>query len=305
MGRELVIGSSLYDVCIKFPLDNEQGIEVTTAIGGKGLNIAWNLRKLNVPVDLISPVGIDNMGKHIQSRLDEADIPLLPREDEFRPNATGVFICLLRNGELSRYLTEFTGAPQLENYLRSTVDWTRYSWVITDTSQPEYVYELLSQVKSDNGEIKIGIEASSRSSVAAMRDVSSIVDYFVANEAEGLILAESMGIDTIDDLGVRLNNSGVDTVLITRGNLGAVVYKEGNKYEQPAVQVDKPIVSTIGAGDSVTATFFALYYQYGLDIATSLRLSMMVASDIVRQDDPKILTLSDELKTLINEGKLS
>lgn len=71
---------------------------------------------------------------------------------------------------------------------------------------------------------------------------------------------------------------GIRLLLLTLGERGSVCYRDGLRYEMPAVPV--PAVSTVGAGDSFSATFL-IHYLSGEDIPSALAAASAVAAFVV------------------------
>ena len=74
----------------------------------------------------------------------------------------------------------------------------------------------------------------------------------------------------------KLQSMGAQNVMVTLGNLGAVlVYKNGESYTQAAPKGE--VISAVGAGDSAVAAFLAEYLKSG-DYKNCLKLSVAAGS---------------------------
>ena len=80
-------------------------------------------------------------------------------------------------------------------------------------------------------------------------------DVVKLNDEEQLILAPLLefGSDSQDDFAKHLRKFGVQTVVLTRGSRGCVVYGDGSRVEIKGEPVE--VVDTVGAGDAFTAAF--------------------------------------------------
>ena len=101
------------------------------------------------------------------------------------------------------------------------------------------------------------------------------VDILFANEAELTALAGN------DDLeaAVATFAAKVPTLVVTRGERGALVVQDGNRVEVPAEPIDR-LVDTTGAGDLFAAGFLHGQAQ-GRDLSASLRLGALCAAEVL------------------------
>ncbi len=75
----------------------------------------------------------------------------------------------------------------------------------------------------------------------------------------------------------RFHDMGVENVMLTRGERGAIYSKsDGTKNEYPAISVER-ITDPTGAGDAFTAGFFSTYLKTG-DIDRAMRVGIKVAT---------------------------
>lgn len=101
------------------------------------------------------------------------------------------------------------------------------------------------------------------------------VDILFANEAELTALAGN------DDLeaAVATFAAKVPTLVVTRGERGALAVQDGNRVEVPAEPIDR-LVDTTGAGDLFAAGFLHGQAQ-GRDLSASLRLGALCAAEVL------------------------
>ena len=85
--KVLVIGSSVCDVIInvqQMPLigEDENVISQSLNLGGCAFNVANILKYLNIPFDLLSPVGIGIYGDFVRNEMIKKNIPILLESKE-------------------------------------------------------------------------------------------------------------------------------------------------------------------------------------------------------------------------------
>lgn len=101
------------------------------------------------------------------------------------------------------------------------------------------------------------------------------VDILFANEYEARLLA---GADTTEQALATLTPQ-VATLVLTRGEHGAMAVSGGERLAVPAVPVER-VIDTTGAGDQFAAGFIAALVR-GEDVAAALHAGARTAADIV------------------------
>jgi sugar/nucleoside kinase (ribokinase family) len=113
-----------------------------------------------------------------------------------------------------------------------------------------------------------------RAGVLGMIEAST-VDILFGNEDE---VRHLTGCDTLEDCLAQLS-ARVETLVITRGPLGAVARSDGQTVEIAAPKVDR-IVDTTGAGDLFAAGFLAGRCR-GRPLKASLETGAIAAAEII------------------------
>lgn len=101
-----------------------------------------------------------------------------------------------------------------------------------------------------------------------------LVDILFANEEELALLGESEVEGAIASLAGQ-----VETLVVTRGEHGALAVKGGKRFEIAALPVDK-VVDTTGAGDLFAAGFLAGEARGG-SVDDCLRLGAIAAAEVI------------------------
>lgn len=101
------------------------------------------------------------------------------------------------------------------------------------------------------------------------------IDILFANEAEIRSLAQIHDFDA----AVAAIAAKLPTLVVTRGEQGAIAVHNGTHFAVPAQPIDK-VVDTTGAGDLFASGFLAGQAQ-GRDIETSLHMGAIAAAEII------------------------
>jgi len=89
--------------------------------------------------------------------------------------------------------------------------------------------------------------------------------------------ARIFGKGSEEDYIRRFHDMGVENVMLTRGERGAIYSSsDGTKNEYPAIKVER-IADPTGAGDAFTAGFFATYLKTG-DVDRAMKVGIKVAT---------------------------
>jgi sugar/nucleoside kinase (ribokinase family) len=105
---------------------------------------------------------------------------------------------------------------------------------------------------------------------------SGSLDILFANEVEILQLAEAQGVEA----AMAKFGGKVPTLVVTRGEQGAIAVRGDERAEVPAEPVSK-LVDTTGAGDLFAAGFLAgVARDHGL--TDSLRLGAICAAEVIQ-----------------------
>ena len=102
------------------------------------------------------------------------------------------------------------------------------------------------------------------------------IDLLFANEAEIQALAGVPHLET----AVSAVKDKVETLVVTRSELGAIAVRGGERAEVPAEPIER-LVDTTGAGDLFAAGFLAGEAR-GLELDKSLRLGAIAAAEVIQ-----------------------
>jgi ribokinase len=99
-----------------------------------------------------------------------------------------------------------------------------------------------------------------------------LVDILFVNETEGKKMTNS--VNPLDILQLIKNLYGINHVVLTLGDRGAMTLFDGEVFKEPAVKVD--VIDTTGAGDTFTGYYLAGLNQTN-DCQTALKLAVRSA----------------------------
>lgn len=251
--RVVVIGDALID-----EMRDDRGVR--EFVGGAALNVAVGLSVLGVPTTLIAMVGDDEPGERIRMFLADFGVELLATP---APHGTARAVSERAGGaepvyvfnEAARRRRIFFGDAERAAVAAAPV--VAISCVaFDDEGQAGDLRELVS-VRGG----ALVVDPNPRSGM--MRDVAAFVRGFealvpgadlvkVGDDDATLLYDASLG--TVRE---RLRSLGARAVLATAGAAGAGVAGDFGVVEAGIVSLPGAVVDTMGAGDSMTATFAA------------------------------------------------
>jgi len=220
--------------------------------GGAPFNVAWHLQGLECPPLLVSRVGDDTRGLRLQGLMEGwgLDTGYL-QVDTHHP--TGIVRVEMRHGEPAYRIED----QQAYDHLTPPVHLPSDLGILyhgTLALRHQDSRDALEHIHHTHG-CPVFIDLNLRSPWWRPGDIPPLLhraSHVKLNEAELAQLAGEGGDQDIRARGL-LRAYGLDTLCVTRGAAGAVVYcRDGARYETcPAAAV--PVVDTVGAGDAFAA----------------------------------------------------
>lgn len=260
--RIIVVGSSNTDMVVKMdrlpgPGETLIGDEFIMAAGGKGANQAVAAARLGGKVTFVARVGQDIFGQRaiegftkegigtdfiVQDRVSPSGVALI-FVDQKGENSIGV--ASGANGQLS-----------VQDVLAARVEFETANVLLLQLETPIETVRYASRSAREMGVMVILNPAPAR---ALDDDLLRNVTVLTPNESEaGLLTGVSITDDaTAEEAAKRLNQRGVENVIITLGAKGALVVNEDSAQLVPSKEVQA--VDTTAAGDAFNgALAFAL-----------------------------------------------
>lgn len=253
MGRITVIGSANTDLIIfadKIPVIGETiiGNEFYMMEGGKGANQAVAIKRLGGAVDFLCCVGDDLYGKN-KFKSFEAEGFNLDYIKMIEKTHTGIAMITV-DREAHNSIVVAPGAnSKLSCFIIDSAD--------PFSSETEY---LLLQLEIPLKSVEYAIAKAKKKGIKVILNAApaqqlgshllTMLDILIVNETEASILTEIElnGLQSIEKMGKKLMDKGVETVIITLGVKGTYVFTPEEQFHVPAYTVEA--VDTTAAGDT-------------------------------------------------------
>lgn len=245
----------------------EQDVTAQVALGGSGGICAAALARLGLTVGLAAAVGDDDLGTLVTQRLADRGVQLDHIQRSAQP--TGLSVHLLRDGD--RAILTHPGAID-------DLDVDAACRAIRE-AKPRHVHvtsvfligalrergaEILTAARTAGAGVSVDTNYDPTERFDApdwLRDA----DVLLPNAAEARGLARESGLEQ----AARALTSRGATVVVKRGERGALAVADGAVVRVPAPKPTHPIADTVGAGDAFDAGLIRARLD-GRDLATQL-----------------------------------
>ncbi|KNE21628.1 hexose kinase [Virgibacillus pantothenticus] len=278
--------------------------DVSKTAGGKGLNVARVIRQLDEPVAASGLLG-GSLGDFISKELKRLDI-----QNDFMAieGDTRNCIAIIHDGKQTEILEsgpviqekEANGFLTTFRELAEQANWITVSGSLPKGLPDDYYQEMLAIAK----EVGTPVLLDTKGDLLARALQSETPPYLMKpNQDE---LADLLGKETlcIEDIKAAVQSplfAGVEWVVVTLGELGAVV-----KHKDKAYRVQSPkinAVNPVGSGDSVIAGFATgLARQLGGEKLMKFGLTMGVLNAMEEQtgyiDTSKIVWCMEQMEVM-------
>ena len=176
---------------------------------------------------------------------------------------------------------------------------------IVISSVNKNILDYLQGIKQKFPEKVFCLEIAGRKTVSHIIPYLNIFDFYISNLKEALQFGvELKSSSNIEDIMKKISERGPKSVVVTGGSKGIYYgFKDQyNRFTTKKIKAKKvkKIVSTIGAGDSVTASFCAAYYGFGLSIEKSLEIAKIIAALTIKQNRPFPRTIPPKILKYLN-----
>lgn len=229
--------------------------EILIDIGGGGLNSAFNLKNLNAEVETIVKLGNDFIGKIIEKKIEEKEIPA--KILKIKGNSTLSVIFLNKNsGE--KYIFTYRGEEIFEK--KDIPQYKNSAYLISTGVTPIKVWgDIISLLKKHNNFVGI-LPSKYFLKNKTSKEILKKCDFIVVNEEEAkLILGKNENLLYF----LREFNELFENVLIkiiTFGKTGAfLIFKNKVIFVESLKRVK--VVDTTGAGDCFASTAFGFVIE--------------------------------------------
>ncbi|MDE0471549.1 MAG: carbohydrate kinase [Ekhidna sp.] len=229
--------------------------------GGAPLNVAIHLQNLNVPSGVISRVGSDDAGKELIRFLNNRGVNTdLIQTDPDRDTGT-VRVNIDKNNEPLYTIVEKAAWDFIDDsFLKSNINpkYIVHGSLICRSAESSLSLQKL--LKNTNAKVVFDLNLRSpyygKPTIDALMKTANIVKM---NREEFKILKGWFHIKNSEKCGdmeaLKALYPNLEIIIATKGEDGAVAWKEGKRQSVTAVKVD--IVDTVGSGDAFLAAFIA------------------------------------------------
>jgi sugar/nucleoside kinase (ribokinase family) len=259
--------------------------------GGSAANTLAAMANIGTKCAFIGQVADDQLGQIFAHDIRAAgvDFNVAPRSEE--PPTARCLILVTQDGQ--RTMNTFLGAAQYLPPAAIDEDMIRRSDILYlegylwDPEEPRAAMQKAIEIARDAGN-RVALTMSDAFVIERHRDGlqglidDGKIDILFANEVEILSLTQ------LDDFEAALAAiaAKVQTLVVTRGEHGAVAIADGQRAEVSAEPVSE-VVDTTGAGDLFAAGFLAGQAQ-GKSLETSLTIGAVAAGEIITHIGPRV-----------------
>jgi sugar/nucleoside kinase (ribokinase family) len=247
--------------------------EMPLKVGGCAANVAIDLAKQGVAVDVCGCVGDDDAADVLMHRLSLAGLGCEPIA-RVKTHPTSKTVILLVEGQDRRYLHSFgaNAAFQVSQISREWIDGLKVFYLggllAMPAISPNQLAELLAYCREKNVVTVVDVVVpNDLDGLDPLRPLLPYTDYFLPNDDEAERLTGSKDVEEQVD---ALLDCGVDTVVITLGPDGSLAAKGGDRWKAEAYQVDS--IDPSGSGDAFDAGLIAGILR-GWDMSETLRFA--------------------------------
>jgi sugar/nucleoside kinase (ribokinase family) len=257
--------------------------DMTISVGGGAVNTAITFAKQSMKTALVSKIGRDDPGERVRSRMEEmgASTHLMAYSEA---SGTGY----------STIITTFTGERTIlvhrgaaRELGEDDIPWdelekTKWMYVGALAGQSWRLYPRLARFADDH-DIKLGLNLGTSQIDQGLDEYGELLEcthIIFQNDEEMRRLtgvAAERGDEDEREICRRLHDRGVNIVVITDGERGAMASDGRAYYTVPAYEAD--VESTVGAGDAFAAGCICALW-HGKSVPDSLRLASANAASV-------------------------
>ncbi len=274
MTRIAVIGSLNMDLVVRAPRLPKPGEtiigtdDLNMVPGGKGANQAYCTARLGAKVAMIGRVGDDTFGVQLINNLKKVgvDTQYIKRDADA---STGIAMIVVEEGGLNSIVVSSgaNGRVDLSDISQAEAAILSANLILLQLEIPIPVVIEAALLAKKHG-VKVLLNPAPAQKLPD--ELLSLIDILIPNETETAMLSEYdiRTDDGIKKAATKLHQSGVKTIIMTRGNRGASLMAKNKIEHYPAFPIQA--VDTTGAGDAFVGSF-AIAFAEGKSIKESIR----------------------------------
>lgn len=265
--------------------------------GGKGINVAKNLKNLGCDVKCLGFMGPN--GKYVENVLKESgiDCRFVQIKSDIRTNIKIV-------DEINHTYTDINEAgpdvsqDEIEKLISSINEHADLSDVIVlsgsllPNMEEDFYRQIIEKVNekgakvildADGDALKLGIEGK---------------PYMIKPNIHELRRVSKKNLESVDEIieeGVRIIESGISIVAVSMGGSGSIVVTKERAYKVRPIKVQ--VKGTVGAGDAYVAGF-AYGLSENLPVEDTMKIASSASTSVIMREGTKACSLKDveELK---------
>ena len=233
-------------------------------IGGAPLNVALHLNNLGIDPLMISKIGNDSDGKEILNYLSEKNVSArgIQTDTEF---PTGTVRVQLRNGIPTYAIVESVAWDKIERNeaIEKEVQEADFfvfgSLAARDAVSRETLIKLLDKAAYTVFDVNL---RTPYYTYEGLDILLSKANFLKCNEEEMGEISTALGCQEVGlkaQMKFMSSKCGADTVCVTRGSEGAILYHQGTWFSHSGFTVK--VDDTVGAGDSFLATLLVALHS--------------------------------------------
>jgi sugar/nucleoside kinase (ribokinase family) len=154
------------------------------------------------------------------------------------------------------------------------LEWKKISYVFLGNIQPEVQLDVLNQLESPKYIILDTMNLYIQSHRKALLKVLKYVNLVVVNDQEAILLTKANNLITAAE---KIQLMGPDTVIIKKGEHGAILVNKKNVFVIPALLLKK-VIDPTGAGDSFAGGLIGFLAQQGSYDWITLKKAMLIGT---------------------------
>lgn len=275
---------------------------VKNTLGGVGRNIAENLARLDLDVELITVLGDDFYAEEIRQDALANNIGL-EYTKSFKDSRTSIYLCINdHEGEMKLALSDMDLYENITvEFLEERLEFINSSLAcVIDTNIPQESIKYL----IDNVNVPIFVDTVSVKKTEKILDLLYNVYSLKPNiyEAEFLSGIKIKDIDDVKKAADIITNKGVKRLFISMGKDGVYYKDEFGQGVLPSMSLN--IVNTTGAGDSFFAAIIWSYLN-GYDVEESAKVGLAASHICLQSKDTVSKEMSiEKIKSLIKDWRI-
>ena len=290
--KAVCFGEILFDVFLK-----------NKKIGGAPLNVASRLKSFGIDVSIISAVGNDNNGKELIEYFKKLDIDTTSIQIKENYPTGVVNVRLNEKGNASYDITY----PSAWDKIRLSIDDTELvknadffiygSLASRDESTKKTLLQLLEVAKYRIFDVNLRVPNYTEKTLI---ELMKLADFIKFNDDELFEIAKYLNSNhksLEQNMKFIAKETNTDTICVTLGCHGAVLYYKGKFYNNCGFKVD--VVDTVGSGDSFLASLISKLFSE-VDPQEALNFACAVGAIVAQYEGANPEISQSEIDEFLN-----